>query len=118
MAEVHATCCQTATAPAPDDPKYVTRSVARCLKRFKRHGVGAFTPHDLRRTGRTGLARLGIKIDIAERVLNHARERMEATYDLHEYIDEKREALERWAKYLADLRDAALLSSKEQGRAS
>ena len=35
---------------APIDPKYITRSVARCLKRFKKHGVAAFTPHDLRRT--------------------------------------------------------------------
>ena len=78
---------------APIDPKYITRSVARCLRRFKKYGVSAFTPHDLRRTGRTGLARLGVRIDIAERVLNHARERIEATYDLHEYIDEKRDAL-------------------------
>ena len=89
----------------PIDPKYITRSVARCLKRFKKHGVGAFTPHDLRRTGRTGLARLGIKVEIAERVLNHARERMEATYDVHDYLDEKREALDKWAKHLSELRD-------------
>jgi integrase len=85
---------------APIDPKYITRSVARCLKRFKKHGVAAFTPHDLRRTGRTGLAKLGVKVDIAERVLNHARERIEATYDVHDYIDEKREALDQWATYL------------------
>jgi integrase len=102
---------------APADPKYITRSVARCLKRFKRHGVAAFTPHDLRRTGRTGLARLGVKAEIAERVLNHARERIEATYDVHEYLDEKRDALEKWEKHLAALRDAAL-SSKEQDRVS
>lgn len=89
---------------APMDPKYITRSVARCLKRFKKHGVAAFTPHDLRRTGRTGLARLGVKVDIAERVLNHARERMQATYDVHDYIDEKRAALEKWADHLAGLR--------------
>jgi len=89
----------------PIDPKYITRGVARCLKRFKKHGVAAFTPHDLRRTGRTGLARLGVKVDIAERVLNHARERMEATYDVHDYVDEKRESLDKWAKYLAELRD-------------
>jgi integrase len=89
---------------APIDPKYITRSVARCLKRFKKHGVAAFTPHDLRRTGRTGLARLGVKVHIAQRVLNHARERMEATYDVHDYVDEKREALDKWAKYLAELR--------------
>jgi integrase len=95
---------------APADPKYITRSVARCLKRFKKHGVAPFTPHDLRRTGRTGLAKLGVKVDIAERVLSHARERMRATYDLHEYVDEKREALKRWAKYLAHLRDHELLS--------
>jgi hypothetical protein len=27
---------------APADPKYITRSVARCLKRFKKHSVAAF----------------------------------------------------------------------------
>jgi integrase len=89
----------------PIDPKYITRSVARCLKRFKRHGITAFTAHDLRRTGRTGLARLGVPVSVAERVLNHARERIEATYDVHDYLDEKREALEKWARYLQHLRD-------------
>jgi hypothetical protein len=54
---------------------------------------------------RSGLAKLGVKTDIGERVLNHARERIEATYDVHGYIDEKREALEKWAKYFSELRD-------------
>jgi len=49
---------------------------------------------------------LGVKTDIGERVLNHARERIEATYDVHGYIDEKREALDKWAKYLAGLCDS------------
>ena len=96
----------SAEKTAPIDPKYITRSVARCLKRFKKYGIADFTPHDLRRTGRTGLARLGVKVEIAERVLNHARERMEATYDVHDYIEEKREALERWSQHLVELRDA------------
>jgi integrase len=91
---------------APADPTDITRSVARCLKRFKQHKVDAFTPHDLRRTGRTGLARLGVATSIAERVLNHARERIEATYDVHDNLDEKREALERWAGHRARLRDS------------
>jgi integrase len=43
----------------PLDPKYFTRSVARCLRRFGKHGIAPFTGHDLRRTGRTGLAKLG-----------------------------------------------------------
>ena len=41
---------------APSDPKLITRVVARNLKSLAEHGVGAFTPHDLRRTCRTGLA--------------------------------------------------------------
>ena len=94
----------SADKSAAMDPKYITRRVARCLKRFKKHGVGTFTPHDLRRTGQTGLARLSVKVEIAERVLNRARQRMEATYDVHNYVDEKREALETWAKHLAKLR--------------
>jgi hypothetical protein len=53
----------------------------------------------------TGLARLGVTVDIAKRVLNRVRERMETTYDVHDYIDEKREALDKWAKYLAERRD-------------
>jgi integrase len=89
----------------PIDPKYITRSVARCLKRFKRHGIAAFTAHDLRRTGRTGLARLGVAVSVAERVLNHARDRIEATYDVHDYIEEKRTALEKWAAHLQQLLD-------------
>ena len=96
----------------PIDAKYITRSVARCLKRFKRHGIAAFTAHDLRRTGRTGLARVGVSVSIAERVLNHARERIEATYDVHDYIDEKRAALEKWAKHLRDLSDDLSESSQ------
>jgi hypothetical protein len=52
------------------------------------------------RAFRRGLGRLGDRKEIAERVLNHTRERMHATYDVHEYIDEKREALEKWAQYL------------------
>jgi integrase len=85
------------------DPKYITRSVARCLKRFKSHGIDPFTAHDLRRTARTYLAKLGVKVDIAERILNHARERIEATYDLHDYVDQKRDALEKWACHLKQL---------------
>lgn len=86
------------------DPKLITRSVARCQVTFAKKGIGAFTPHDLRRTGRTGLSRLKIAPHIAERVLNHAQEKIAGTYDVWEYIDEKREALEKWAAHLKGLR--------------
>lgn len=86
------------------DPKLITRSVARCQAAFEKKGVKLFTPHDLRRTCRTGLARLKIEPHIAERVLNHAQEKMAGTYDMHDYLGEKREALEKWTEHLKQLR--------------
>jgi integrase len=88
----------------PIDPKLLTRSVARCLGKFKKAGIDAFTLHDLRRTCRTGLARLKIEPHIAERVLNHVQEKIPGTYDLHDYLAEKRVSLEKWATHLAGLR--------------
>jgi integrase len=88
------------------DPKLLTRGVARCQVRMKRLGIDGFTLHDLRRTCRTGLARLKIAPHIAERVLNHAQEKIEGTYDTHDYLEEKREALDKWAAHLEGLCDA------------
>jgi integrase len=83
------------------DPKLITRSIARCQKRLKRLGVEKFTGHDLRRTGRTGLARLNIPQHIAERCLNHAvGSAIERAYNVHDYFDERREALNKWAAHL------------------
>ncbi len=60
--------------------------------------------HDLRRTARTGLAELGVPEIIAEKVLNHApRNVLAKIYNRHEYADEKREALEKWAGKIRDL---------------
>jgi integrase len=57
--------------------------------------------HDLRRTARTSIAKLGVPQIVAERVLNHAeRNVLVSTYDQHHYEDEKRDALERWAASL------------------
>jgi integrase len=88
------------------NPKLITRGVARCQERMKKLGIARFSAHDLRRTVRTGLARLKIAPHIAERVLNHAQERIPGTYDVHDYLEEKREALEKWATRLEQLRAA------------
>lgn len=87
----------------PLDAKLLTRGVSKCQDRFREQGIAAFTLHDLRRTVRTGLAKLKVEPHIAERVLNHAQEKIAGTYDVHAYLDEKRAALERWASHLAAL---------------
>ncbi len=59
-------------------------------------GLDPATPHDLRRTARTWLGKLGVEPHVAERCLNHSLGRIVQTYDLHDYLAERRAALERW----------------------
>jgi integrase len=59
--------------------------------------------HDLRRTLRTGLAKLGVSFEVAERVLNHAMPGLQAVYNRHNYLAEKRTALMLWAEHVLTL---------------
>lgn len=64
-----------------------------------------WTLHDLRRTMRTGLSVLkpAVPFEVKEAVLNHAKEGLVRTYDLHDFADEKRDALQRWADKVRDI---------------
>jgi integrase len=55
---------------------------------------GAWTPHDLRRTGATMMQSLGIALDIIDRCQNHvlAGSKVRRHYLHHDYADEKRNA--------------------------
>lgn len=54
---------------------------------------GAWTPHDLRRSGATMMAELGVLSEIIERCLNHVEmNRMKRTYQRHEYRSEQKTA--------------------------
>jgi len=61
--------------------------------------------HDLRRTARTGMTRLGIPRDHAEAAINHVsgRSALERTYDRHDYSAEIVAALTRWQAHVAEL---------------
>jgi integrase len=59
--------------------------------------------HDIRRTCRSTLSRLGVRHEVAEAVLAHARPGVVGVYDKWGYLPEKREALEQWSAFLADL---------------
>ncbi len=67
-------------------------------------GLEPWTLHDLRRTVRTGLARLGVRDEIAERALNHSvRDVLAAVYDRSDRLEEMREALTLWAGHVLGL---------------
>jgi len=70
------------------------------LKRVN-HGLNHFTIHDLRRTARSRLAELGVSKEVAERALNHKLQGIEGVYDHHDYFNERKDALTRWANLLA-----------------
>lgn len=59
--------------------------------------------HDLRRTGRTHLSALPIPDMVRERVIAHKPSALHQTYDLWDYIDEKRYALDLWAARLMSI---------------
>ena len=44
--------------------------------------------HDLRRTVRTGLAKLGCPKEVGESILGYSRSGIEGTYDLYSYESE------------------------------
>jgi integrase len=60
----------------------------------------AWRLHDLRRTVRTGLGKLGVQPHVAEAVLNHLPPKLIRTYDRNTYEAEKRDALDKWAAHL------------------
>ena len=62
-----------------------------------------WTLHDLRRTGASGMARLGIQLPTIEKVLNHTSGSfggVVGVYQRHSFSDEKRKALETWASFV------------------
>jgi integrase len=77
-------------------------------------GVSDWTLHDLRRTVVSGMARLGIAPHVADKILNHQSGTISgvaAVYQRHEFLLERRHALNTWGAFVGSLeqaRDASL----------
>lgn len=65
--------------------------------------VTHWSPHDLRRTGRTQLAQLGCPNDVAESILGHVQPGVQGIYNIYKYDPERRHWLGVWANRLAAL---------------
>lgn len=113
-------------------PSGITKAVLRLEKAVDKAlgGVEHFTLHDLRRTLATGLQRLGIRLEVTEAVLNHVagtRGGLVGIYQRHDFLAEKRHALEAWAAEVdrivkgrdrgnvVDIQHASLRGSREGG---
>jgi integrase len=67
--------------------------------------------HDLRRTCVSGMARLGVAPHVADKILNHQSGTISgvaAVYQRHEFLDERRQALDLWGTYVRQVLDGGL----------
>lgn len=65
--------------------------------------IEPWTLHDIRRTVATGLQKLKVDYEVRRAVLGHAVQGMGGVYDRHDLFEEKKEALEVWARHVEGL---------------
>lgn len=76
------------------------------------HAVPHFHLHDIRRSVATGLIRLGVRVEVVKRILDHQPLPADVTmtnYVHHAFKDEAKAALELWSAHLAGLNAPKLL---------
>ena len=85
-------------------PHILTLTINVALNKLcnKLEGVRRFTPHDLRSTARSHLTELGVNLIVAERCLNHSLGGLVGIYDQHDYMTERRSALELWSNFIVE----------------
>jgi integrase len=98
------------------------RELDQAIAKIAGRPVAEWQLHDLRRTFVTGLAALGVQLPVIERCVNHVSGSfggVAGVYQRHEFSDEKREALARWAKHIQNLvagRPANVIAMANRGR--
>jgi integrase len=83
-------------------------------KRDEATGVSGWRLHDLRRTVSTGMAHLKVRVEVVEKLLNHSTGTLggvAGVYNRFAYMDEMRDAVERWAEYIDELISGAAEAS-------
>ncbi len=66
-------------------------------------GMKPWSPHDLRRTARTNLARVGVSDEVGEEVMNHIKPGVVGVYNKYRYDEEKKTALQKWEVLLLEI---------------
>ena len=66
-------------------------------------GLADWKFHDIRRTVATNLTKLGVDRLILQKIINHSESGVTQIYDRYSYMNEKREALQKWADRLDEI---------------
>lgn len=112
--------------PIAGVPRKVVDDLHAKAEKILGRSMERFSLHDLRRTVRTHLSRLGVDDVVAEMVLGHHLRGLQARYNLYGFATEKRRALELWAADLlnigadeapAEVDADAIVAALQSGRA-
>jgi integrase len=76
------------------------REALRAIKGDPRLAFPSYRVHDFRVTCETRLAHLGFSQEVRDAVLGHAKPGLQRTYNKHDYVAEKRRALEAYAAHI------------------
>ncbi len=90
--------------PSPKSGHVQQKTITERMWSLKNKGklpkIAHWTPHDLRRTCRTGLSRLGCPHEVAEAAIGHTIGGTAGIYNLHKYEKEVGDWLQRWCDHL------------------
>jgi integrase len=78
-------------------------------------GVTGWRLHDLRRTCVSGMAALGVAPHVADKILNHQSGTISgvaAVYQRHQFMSERKAALEKWGAHVAQILSLALAEER------
>jgi integrase len=108
LAEVRAIYPQSAWPfPSTDGPIRAATLATALRKNRAALGLERFTPHDLRRSAATQLAKLGNSRVVIASILGHSLPGQTSIYDRHSYQAEMRAALDQWGAVLERLSSPA-----------
>lgn len=86
---------------APRDPSVLRKAI----KQFCKHtSIAHFSGRDMRRTAKTLMGKAGLSKEVRDRLQGHAFSDISSKhYDRHDYWPEKRQAMEKWCRWLDEL---------------
>ncbi|WP_066017835.1 tyrosine-type recombinase/integrase [Endozoicomonas atrinae] len=76
----------------PVDEKVLRRWIVTQYESKRMSHIPYWSPHDLRRTGRTYMSQNGIADNVAEACLGHVKKGIEGVYNLDDHFEERRKA--------------------------
>jgi integrase len=91
--------CLPSFSTDESEKPFTDKAICRAVDRMQdKIGIPYWTAHDLRRTFSTQVSAMGVAPHIVEKCLGHKLPKIMATYNQHEWLDERRAALNQWAE--------------------